>query len=84
MNQTTLIGMLAAVCTTIAFIPQVYKIYRTKHTRDLSLPMYIIFSTGVLLWFIYGIMIKSLPVILANGITLILSMYILAMIVKYR
>ena len=84
MDQVTLIGMLAAICTTIAFIPQVYKIYKTKHARDLSLPMYIIFAVGVLLWLIYGIIINSLPVILANGITFILCLYILAMMVKYR
>ncbi len=84
MDRITLIGMLAAVCTTIAFLPQVYKIYRTKHTRDLSLPMYILFSAGVLFWLIYGIMIKSLPVILANGITFISCIYILAMIIKYK
>lgn len=84
MDQITLIGMLAAICTTIAFIPQVYKLYKTKHARDLSLPMYILFSVGVLLWLIYGIIINSLPVILANGITFILCLYILAMMVKYR
>jgi len=84
MDQATLIGMLAAICTTIAFIPQVYKIYKTKHARDLSLPMYILFSVGVLLWLVYGIIINSLPVILANGITFILCLYILAMMVKYR
>ena len=84
MDRVTLIGIIAAVCTTIAFFPQVYKVYKTNHTQDLSLPMYIIFSTGVLLWFIYGIMIKSLPVILANGITFISAVYILAMIIKYK
>lgn len=84
MDQVIIIGMLAAVCTTIAFLPQVYKIYRTKHAKDLSLPMYILFSAGVLLWFIYGIIIGSLPVILANGITFVLTVYILVMMVKYK
>ncbi len=84
MDQITIIGMIAAACTTIAFIPQVYKIYRTKHARDLSLPMYIIFSAGVLLWLIYGLMINSLPVILANGITFISCIYILAMMIRYK
>ncbi len=82
MDQVTLIGLLAAACTTFAFFPQVYKIYRTKHTRDLSLPMYVIFAMGVLLWLIYGIMIKNLPIILANGITFISCVYILAVMIN--
>ncbi|OGX28524.1 MAG: hypothetical protein A2879_03625 [Omnitrophica WOR_2 bacterium RIFCSPHIGHO2_01_FULL_49_10] len=76
--------MLAAACTTFAFFPQVYKIYKTKSTRDLSLPMYAIFSTGSFLWLIYGISVKSLPVISANSVTLILSCYILVMIIKHK
>ncbi|OGW93817.1 MAG: hypothetical protein A3K16_04715 [Omnitrophica bacterium RIFCSPLOWO2_01_FULL_45_24] len=84
MDRITLIGMLAAACTTFAFFPQVYKIYKTRSTRDLSLPMYAIFSTGSFLWLIYGISVKSLPVISANSVTLILSCYILAMIIKHK
>ena len=84
MDRITLIGMLAAACTTFAFFPQVYKIYKTKSTRDLSLPMYAIFSTGSFLWLIYGISVKSLPVISANSVTLILSCYILVMIIKHK
>ncbi len=84
MTCITLIGLLAAACTTIAFIPQAYKVYKTKHTHDLSLPMYTIFAIGVLLWLIYGIMINNLPIILANGITFISCIYILAMIAKHK
>ncbi len=84
MDRVTLIGIIAAACTTIAFFPQVYKIYRTRHARDLSFPMYILFSAGVLLWLIYGIAINSLPVILANALTFISCIYILVMMVKYK
>lgn len=84
MNKSTVIGNIAAICTTIAFLPQVIKIARTKHVADLSLPMYILFSLGVLCWFIYGILVKSAPVIAANGITFILSIYILMMISRYK
>ena len=84
MDRITLIGMLAAACTTIALFPQVYKIYRTRKTRDLSLPMYVIFTTGILLWLIYGIMINNLPIIFANAITIVSCVYILAMMVKNR
>ena len=84
MDRITLLGLLAAACTTFAFFPQAYKIFKTKHTRDLSVPMYVIFSIGILLWLIYGIIINNLPIILANGITFILCIYILAMMVKHK
>jgi len=84
MDYVTLIGIIAATCTTIAFFPQVYKVYKTKHTRDLSFPMYIIFSAGVLLWLVYGISINNLPIIAANAVTFISCVYILAMMVKNK
>ncbi len=84
MDLTTLIGMLAAACTTFAFFPQAYKIYKTKRTQDLSVPMYVIFSIGILLWLIYGIIINNLPIICANAITFIFCVYILAMMVKNK
>jgi MtN3 and saliva related transmembrane protein len=83
-NFSQNIGLLAAIFTTIAFVPQVLKIYKTKSVEDISLPMWIIFSFGVFLWFIYGILIMSLPVILANIITLMLSLFILFFKIKYR
>jgi len=79
----TAVGSIAAFCTTVAFLPQVVKVYRTKHARDLSLPMYIIFSFGVLGWLVYGFLDNSLPIIIANIITLVLALYILGMKVKY-
>jgi|TARA_X000000368_G_C22854746_1_gene633800 MtN3 and saliva related transmembrane protein len=82
-NFSQNIGLLAAIFTTIAFVPQVLKIYKTKSVEDISLPMWIIFSFGVFLWFIYGILIMSLPVILANIVTLMLSLFILFFKIKY-
>jgi MtN3 and saliva related transmembrane protein len=84
MNRITIVGSVGAICTTLAFLPQVSRIRRTKHVADLSLPMYILFSFGVLCWLVYGILIGSAPVIIANGITLVLCIYILAMIARYR
>lgn len=84
MDHITILGMLAAACTTVALFPQAYKIHRTGHTRDLSMPMWIIFSTGILLWLIYGIIIRNLPIICANTVTLVLCAYILIMMVKNR
>ena len=84
MDSITFIGSIAALCTTISFLPQVIKVRRTRHTADLSLPMYVIFSLGVLLWTCYGVMTGSWPIMLANTITLGLSLYIVAMKVKYK
>jgi len=84
MDQVTMVGMMAGVCTTICFLPQVFKIYQTKHTADLSYAMWMIFSFGVFLWLCYGVMVKSLPVILANAITLVLSVSILVMKIRYK
>jgi MtN3 and saliva related transmembrane protein len=84
MDITTLIGSMAAFCTTVSFLPQVIKIYRMRETRDISLLMYVIFSIGIFLWLCYGVMISSMPIIIANSITITLSLYILAMKVKYR
>ncbi|NQT27348.1 SemiSWEET transporter [candidate division KSB1 bacterium] len=80
----TILGSIAAVCTTIAFLPQAIKTIKTKHTKDLSLSMYTLLNLGIFLWFCYGILIKEVPVILANGITWIFTMTILALIIKYK
>ncbi len=83
-NWITLIGLVAATFTTIAFVPQAIKTIRTRNTRDLSLAMYIILSTGVILWLIYGIFINDLPVILANAITSVFIISILILKIKYK
>jgi len=77
MELMTLIGLAAGFCTTAAFLPQVVKTWKSKSAKDLSLGMYSIFCTGVLLWLVYGIMISDLPIILANAITLMLAVSIL-------
>jgi len=82
-NFTQSIGFIAAICTTVAFVPQALKIYKSKTARDISLPMWLIFSFGVFLWLIYGILILSLPIIIANLVTLLLSLFILFFKVKY-
>jgi MtN3 and saliva related transmembrane protein len=71
-TTTTLIGLMAATCTTIAFLPQVYKTWKARTAKDLSLGMFSIFAVGITLWFIYGVLINDLPVILANAVTLLL------------
>jgi len=78
------IGFFAAFCTTFAFFPQAIKVWKTKSTRDISLYMFIIFTIGVFSWLIYGITISDLPIILANSVTLILSLIILIYKIKYK
>ena len=73
MNLVELIGFMAAVMTTIAFVPQVIKTFKTRSADDLSLGMFIIFTLGVVLWLIYGIIILKYPIIVANAFTLVLS-----------
>ena len=81
-DQNEIIGLIAAVCTTFAFIPQVMKVWKTKQTNDLSLRMYSIMFIGILLWLIYGIRIDSLSIILANVVTAILVGTILVLIIQ--
>ncbi|HEX7952542.1 MAG TPA: SemiSWEET transporter [Burkholderiales bacterium] len=78
------IGMVAGLLTTTAFIPQVWKIYRTKSGNDISGRMFSIFSIGIVLWLAYGIMLRSVPLILSNLVTLVLSLTILVLKVRYR
>ena len=81
-DQNEIIGLIAAVCTTFFFIPQVMKVWKTKQTKDLSLRMYSIMFIGILLWLVYGIRIDSLSIILANVVTAILVGTILVYIIK--
>ncbi len=83
MAITDWIGSSAATLTTTAFIPQAWKIWRTRHTADISLVMYALFTLGVALWLIYGILIASWPIIIANSITLLLAGMVLAMKIKF-
>jgi MtN3 and saliva related transmembrane protein len=77
------IGFTAAVLTTASFIPQAVMTIRTRDTRGISLGMYIIFTTGVACWLAYGIAIDSLPMILANTVTLGLASTILVLKLRY-
>jgi len=77
-----LVGSLAGLLTTLSFLPQVIKTYRTRSAKDLSLGMFLLFTLGVLMWLIYGIGIQKTPIIVANSVTLILAGMIL--IAKFR
>ena len=71
------IGILAAILTTSAFIPQVYKIYKEKKAQGVSLTMYLIMFVGVLLWLVYGVLIGSIAIIIANSVTAILQLFVI-------
>ncbi|MFT3961065.1 SemiSWEET transporter [Propionivibrio sp.] len=77
------IGYLAASLTTISFVPQVLHIWKTRQTHAISLRMYILFSGGVGLWLVYGVLLASWPIIAANLITLILSGVVLALKLRH-
>ena len=84
MNGTEFLGLVAGLFTTIAFVPQVIKIWKSKHANDISLAMFSLFSGGVALWIVYGVIIGSLPVILANVVTLVLALAILVLKLHFR
>lgn len=84
MNYIDLIGFSAGTLTTLAFLPQVIKAWKTKHTKDISLITFMALTIGVFLWLIYGIFIESLPVTLANGISLILVFTMLVLKIIYK
>jgi len=83
MTFTDWTGSSAAALTTIAFIPQAWKVWRTRHTADISLGMYILFTLGVVLWLAYGIQIESWPIVIANSVTLLLAGSVLTMKIKF-
>lgn len=72
-----IIGLVAAALTTFAFFPQAYRVIKTKDAHSISLVMYLILSLGIVMWFVYGILVRDLPVTLANGITLIPALTVL-------
>lgn len=84
MNTTDLIGYCAAFLTTLAFVPQAHHSWKTRDLSGISLPMYGLFSLGVLGWLIYGFLIDSWPIVTANSITLILACAVLYLKIKHR
>ncbi len=84
MSNFEYIGFIAGFCTTIALLPQVMKILKTKSTKDISLPMYIISCTGIIIWLIYGYLNNSYALIIANTITLLLSLFIVIIKLKEK
>ncbi|NJN57795.1 MAG: SemiSWEET transporter [Leptolyngbyaceae cyanobacterium SL_5_9] len=80
---TTVLGLVAGALTTIAYLPQLIKTWKSKSAEDLSWSMLITLCIGIVLWLIYGTYVHDLPVILANVVTLMLSSIILVLKLRY-
>lgn len=80
----SLLGTLAGTCTTLAFVPQVWRVWKTRSVADISLGMYVVFVTGVGLWLAYGLLIHSGPIIVTNLVTFVLAGLVLLMKVVFE
>jgi MtN3 and saliva related transmembrane protein len=80
----TTLGLFAGVLTTIAYLPQLIKTWKSKSAADLSWSMLIILCTGIILWLVYGVSVHDLPIIAANVVTLVFASIILILKIRYR
>jgi len=78
-----LLGIIAGTLTTVSFLPQLVKIVKNKSAKDVSFLMFLIFTLGILLWLVYGILTLTLAIIIANSVTIILALSILILKIKY-
>lgn len=84
MDTGNWLGLVAGTLTTAAFVPQVVQAWRTRSTHDISLTMFVLFNSGLVLWLVYGFLLDSWPIIIANVVTLILSLTILYFKLRYK
>ena len=84
MTLTDWVGSAAAFLTTFSFVPQAWHTFKTKDVTGISLGMYSVFTSGVALWLVYGLMLQACPVVAANAVTLALASMILVMKLRYR
>ena len=77
--MTDLLGYLAAILTTVAFVPQVVKTWRTRSAGDLSFGMLAVFSTGIVLWLLYGLSVGAAPIVAGNIVTLVLTLILIGL-----
>jgi MtN3 and saliva related transmembrane protein len=76
--------LIAAIFTTVSLFPQLLKVWKTKSTKDISTGMFLLFSGGVLLWFVYGVFVKDFPIIIANALAFIQALVILVLKIKFK
>jgi MtN3 and saliva related transmembrane protein len=82
-NYIAIIGFIAGTLTTLSFLPQVIKTFKTRQTKDISIAMYIVLASGLFTWIIYGILMGAVPIILANLLAFIMAVVILLLKIKY-
>ena len=83
MNLPDLLGTIAGILTTLAFVPQVWRVWKTRSTRDISLGMYLVFTTGVGFWLAYGLVLGAWPIVVANSVTLMLTGTVLVLKLRH-
>jgi MtN3 and saliva related transmembrane protein len=83
MSVVDWLGTVAGILTTVAFVPQVWGVWKTRSTRDISLGMYLVFTTGVAFWLAYGLVLGAWPIIVANSVTLALTGTVLALKLRH-
>lgn len=76
-DSIALLGAAAGLCTTLSFLPQLVRAWRTRSTRDISLPMFSLLVFGIFLWLVYGLLIGDMPLVIANGVSFCLTASIL-------
>ncbi len=84
MDAITVIGLIAALFTTVSLLPQLIKVWKTKSTKDISTSMFALFGGGVLLWFIYGLLVNDFPIIIANSLAFVQAVIILVFKLKFK
>lgn len=84
MDYITIIGLIAAMFTTVSLFPQLIKVQHTKSAKDISTGMFSLFCGGVFLWFIYGLFVNDWPIIIANSLAFVQAIVILVLKVKYK
>ncbi len=84
MDPVEIVGIIAGSLTTIAYFPQLIKVVKTKSTKDISLGMFILTCIGLILWWVYGYLINSISILIANSITFTLALVILIFKIRYR
>lgn len=84
MNGTEILGYIASVVTTVSALPQLYKILKTKSARDVSVPMFVLLAVGNILWFLYGLLLGSIPVVTANILLFVISSTIIIFTLKFN
>lgn len=84
METSSIIGLLAGLTTTFAFLPQIVKTYKTKETKNISMIMYVIYIVGVMMWFVYAYMIGETAILISNTFSFLFGLAMLVMKITYK